>query len=249
MDDLISIVTPVYNAEKYLEKTILSVLSQTYKKWELLLINDFSTDNSYELIEKYSQLDERIKCINNLKNEGAAFSRNRGIEISRGEYVAFLDSDDLWDNRKLESQIDFMKKNNLEICHSDYNFIDDDDNFIKIIRTAKKITYQSLLKENQIRTSFLMIKKLALIDIKFPNVKHEDFAFFLNVLKKNGIYSLKNNMIGGGYRVSTNSLSANKLKSAKWTWEIYRSFLKFNVLKSSYYFLFYAFRGLKKYKK
>lgn len=109
MEPLVSIITPVYNSEEYLEETILSVINQTYKNWELLLIDDYSTDNSYKIIEKYLT-DERIKYLRNERNSGPAITRNVGLEKSKGEYIAFLDSDDIWAKNKLELQIDYMKK-------------------------------------------------------------------------------------------------------------------------------------------
>lgn len=110
MEPLVSIITPVYNAQDYLEETILSVLNQTYYNWELLLIDDCSIDNSYKIIEKYLKKDRRIKYLKNDKNSGPAITRNKGIEEAKGEYIAFLDSDDLWYENKLEKQINFMKE-------------------------------------------------------------------------------------------------------------------------------------------
>lgn len=121
MEPLVSIITPVYNSEKYLEETILSVINQTYKNWELLLIDDCSIDNSYKIIEKYLA-DERIKYLRNERNSGPAVTRNVGLENSNGKYIALLDSDDFWKKDKLKNQVDFMMKNNLELSHGNYYF-------------------------------------------------------------------------------------------------------------------------------
>ena len=246
MEPLVSIITPVYNSEEYLEETILSVINQTYKNWELLLIDDYSTDNSYKIIEKYLT-DERIKYLRNERNSGPAITRNVGLEKSKGEYIAFLDSDDIWAKNKLELQIDYMKKNSIRICHGDYIFIDKNGKEIKKIITDDILSYKILLKENQIKTSFLIVNKNLIVEIRFPLIKHEDFAFFLELLKK-GEISKKIDFIVGKYRIQENSVSSNKLKSAIWTWNIYRKYERLNLLQSVHYFSNYIYRGLRKYK-
>lgn len=247
MEPLVSIITPVYNSEEYLEETILSVINQTYKNWELLLIDDYSTDNSYKIIEKYLT-DERIKYLRNERNSGPAITRNIGLEKSKGEYIAFLDSDDIWAKNKLELQIDYMKKNSIRICHGDYIFIDKNGKEIKKIITDDILSYKILLKENQIKTSFLIVNKNLIGEIRFPLIKHEDFAFFLELLKK-GEISKKIDFIVGKYRIQENSVSSNKLKSAIWTWNIYRKYERLNLLQSVHYFSNYIYRGLRKYKR
>ena len=247
MEPLVSIITPVYNSEEYLEETILSVINQTYKNWELLLIDDYSTDNSYKIIEKYLT-DERIKYLRNERNSGPAITRNVGLEKSKGEYIAFLDSDDIWAKNKLELQIDYMKKNSIRICHGDYIFIDKNGKEIKKIITDDILSYKILLKENQIKTSFLIVNKNLIVEIRFPLIKHEDFAFFLELLKK-GEISKKIDFIVGKYRIQENSVSSNKLKSAIWTWNIYRKYERLNLLQSVHYFSNYIYRGLRKYKR
>lgn len=247
MEPLVSIITPVYNAEEYLEETILSVINQTYKNWELLLIDDCSTDGSYKIIEKYL-VDERIKYFKNEKNSGPAITRNIGLNEAEGEYIAFLDSDDIWNHNKLELQINYMEKVRIGICHGDYIFIDKNGKKIKEIVTENNISYKILLKENQIKTSFLVIKKELINEVKFPSIKHEDFAFFLEILKK-GNTSQKINQIVGEYRIQNASVSSNKLKSAIWTWNIYRRYEKLNLIKSIYYFCNYIYRGMRKYKR
>lgn len=249
MKPLVSVVMPIYNAERYLIKAIESVLKQTYQNWELLLINDCSSDQSLKIIRNYEKIDERIKCINNTENKGAALSRNIALKQSVGEYIAFLDSDDVWFEEKIEKQLEFMIKNDILMCHGDYNFIDEKDFILKTIITDKEINYKKLLRENQIKTSFLVIKKEICQKIKFPNIKHEDFAFFLELLKKNNISSIKNDCLCGDYRILSTSLSANKVKSAIWTWDIYRKYLRLNYLTSIYYFFCYITRCIKKYKR
>lgn len=249
MEALVSIITPVYNAENFLEETILSVINQTYKNWELLMIDDCSSDQSYEVIKKYLKKDKRIKYFKNKKNSGPAVTRNNGISFSLGKYLAFLDSDDCWYEDKLKHQIDFMDKNDVLMSHGDYEMMDEKGKEIKKIITKESLNYSTLLKENQIKTSFLVLNKERIKDIFFPNIRHEDFACFLDILKKYKISSVKINEILGKYRVLNISLSGNKVKSAHWTWKIYREHEKFGIFKSCYYFINYALKGIKKYKK
>ena len=247
MEPLVSIITPVYNSEKYLEETILSVINQTYKNWELLLIDDCSTDGSYKIIEKYL-VDERIKYFKNKKNSGPAITRNIGLNEAKGEYIAFLDSDDIWNYNKLELQIDYMKKNKIRICHGDYIFIDQKGREIKEITTDTALSYKILLKENQIKTSFLVVNKNLIGEIRFPSIRHEDFAFFLELLRKEEI-SRKIGFVVGKYRIQESSVSSNKLKSEIWKWSIYRKYEKLSLVESIYYFSNYIYRGMRKYKR
>ena len=249
METLVSIITPVYNAEKYLEETILSVINQSYKNWELLLIDDCSTDKSYEIIQEYLKIDKRIKYLKNERNSGPAITRNRGLENSKGEYIAFLDSDDFWKEDKLKNQINFMKENNIFMCHGDYEMMDEKGNMLKKIITEQELDYLILLRENQIKTSFLVINVKITKNIYFPNIRHEDFRYFLEILRTHKIKSVKMNEILGKYRVIGKSLSGNKFKSAVWTWNIYRKYEKLNLFKSVYYFVNYTLRGIRKYKK
>ena len=248
MEELVSIITPVYNSEKYIEETILSVVNQTYKNWELLLIDDCSTDSSYEIIKKYL-VDKRIKYFKNLKNSGPAKSRNIGLENAKGEYVALLDSDDFWTKEKLKSQIEFMKKNNLQLSHGNYYFCDLNGKIIKSIEVDPIIDYKKLLKENQFKTMTMMIKKEVLEGLNFKEIKHEDFAFFLDILKKIKYSMADIDRYDSFCRIGKVSVSSNKFKSAVWTWNIYRKYEKLNILDSLYYFINYIYRGLKKYKK
>lgn len=247
MEALVSIITPVYNAQDYLEETILSVLNQTYSNWELLLIDDCSTDNSYEIIEKYLKKDKRIKYLKNEKNSGPAITRNRGIEESKGEYIAFLDSDDLWYENKLKNQINFMKEKQLKISHGNYYFCNLKGEIIKKVETDKEIDYKKLLLGNQFKTMTMVLKK-EIIKNMIPNIKHEDYAFFLDILREGNI-SIRNEEYDSLCRIGKISVSSNKLKSAIWTWNIYRKYEKLNLFQSIYYFINYALNGVIKYKR
>jgi teichuronic acid biosynthesis glycosyltransferase TuaG len=246
MEPLVSIITPVYNAEEFLEETILSVLNQTYKNWELILINDCSKDNSYKIIKKYLKIDKRIKYLKNEKNSGPAITRNNGINISKGKYIAFLDSDDLWYKDKLKNQINFMLEEGLKISHGNYYFCNLEGKILKKVTVDKEIDYKKLLLENQFKTMTVIVKKEIINKKLFPNIKHEDYAFFLNILNQENI-SIRNEKYDSICRIGKVSVSSNKLKSALWTWKIYREYEKLNLIKSCYYFINYALRGIRKY--
>ena len=247
MRPLVSIITPSYNSEDFIKETIESVLNQTYDNWEMLIIDDCSTDKSPQLIKEYVKVDSRIKYLKNNQNNGPAITRNIGLSKAKGKYISFLDSDDFLDKFKLEIQVNFMEENNLEITHSDYFFTNSSGEIIKKIETSEEIDYKKLLRGNQFKTMSMMMKKNFIENTKLPNIKHEDYAFFLDLLKK-GAISKKVPDCLAMCRLREKSVSSDKIKSAVWTWNIYRKYEKFNLMKSSFYFLNYALNGILKYK-
>lgn len=247
MKPLVSIITPSYNSKDFIGETIESVLNQTYKNWEMLIIDDCSTDKSPKIIEEYLKIDSRIKYLKNEKNSGPATSRNLGLNNSKGEYIAFLDSDDIWFEEKLQIQIEYITKNKVDILHNNYYFCDENGDVIKEIKNDYKLDYKKILKSNQIKTSFLIIKKGVLKNIRFKNIKHEDYAFFLDFLRTGReCFCIQKPL--GKYRINSTSISSNKIKSAIWTWNIYKDYEKFNLIKAGYYFINYALNGILKYK-
>ncbi len=245
MNDLVSIIIPVYNAEKFIDETINSVKSQTYTNWELLLVNDCSTDNSTNLIEKHLK-DDRIKLINNKQNSRAAISRNNGIKEAKGKYICFLDADDKWHNEKLEKQIKFMKEKKCAFSYTGYEFAD--ENCIpngKKVFVPNKLSYKQALKNTTIWTSTVMfdMTKLSKKDIYMPNVKSEDTASWWSILKKID-YAYGLNEILSYYRRSGGTLSSNKFEAIKRIWNLYRNVEHLNIFKSSYCFFWYALRAV-----
>lgn len=243
--DLVSIVTPSYKSTKFISQTIESVLAQTYQNWEMMIVDDFSPDNSNEIIEKYCQKDSRIKLIKLKKNSGPAIARNRAIEETKGKYIAFLDSDDLWLPEKLEKQVYFMIENNLSLTYSSFYTIDESGKKINTRIAQSSISYHDILKSNHIGnlTGIYDCEKLG--KVYMDNVGHEDYTLWLKIMKE--IKSTKGLIEPlAEYRVFFQSLSANKLKSAKWTWNIYRNILHFNFFKSLYYFMYYINNAIKK---
>ena len=249
IDDLVSIIMPAYNAEKYIEEAIQSVLKQTYTNWELIIVNDCSTDKTEQIIKKYQEQDQRIRLCSLTKNQGVANARNTAIKNAVGRYLAFLDSDDIWLHEKLEKQIDFMKVNNYVFTYHQYRHFASSDKVGEIVKIPSQLDYKDALKGNSIGCLTVCLDKSKIKPFIMPAQRHEDYIAWLNILKENEIaaYGLQRDL--GRYRVdSKDSVSANKLKSAIWTWKVYRESQKLNFLQSIYYMLFYIHLGLTKHK-
>ena len=242
VDDLVSIIIPAYNAEKYIKDTITSVIKQTYTKWEMVIVDDASKDNTNKIIKEYQQKDKRIKLIILLKNQGVANARNKG------RYIAFLDADDVWEKEKLEKQIDFMKQNQFAFTYHDYKLLDLSTNKEKIISVPKHLDYNNLLKGNRTGSCLTVCLDRKMIkDIYFPKAKHEDYICWLNILKQYSMEAFGLNETLGIYKVGKKSISSNKLQSAIWNWHVYRKSQNLSIIKSIYYMYFYVINGIKKY--
>lgn len=246
---LISIIMPVYNAECYLNQAILSCLNQSYKNIELILIDDGSTDKSIEIINNIINKDKRVKLFFTSTNQGPAAARNIGLGKAQGDYITFLDSDDFIANDKLEKQLNFMLQNHLVMTHGNYAFCDLEGNQIKLVTTSKKIDYLTLLQGNQFKIMTVLVKRESIKLLRFPNIKHEDYAFFLDCLKEVKQSILYSHQASSFVRIGKVSVSSNKFESAIWTFNIYFKREKLGVVKSIYYFILYAYNGFIKYKK
>lgn len=245
---LISIVTPVYNAEKFLEETVGSIQNQTYQNWELLLVDDGSTDNSLQIAEDLAKTDPRINAVS-IKNSGAAIARNTGIDLAKGSYICFIDADDLWLPEKLEKQIKFMQEKNCAFSFTGYEFADETGKPNgKKVRVPATITYHQALKNTTIWTSTVMfnLQKLSKKDVSMPNVRRgQDTATWWKVLKQiDHAYGLNKTL--SLYRRSTNTLSSNKLTALKRTWNLYRNVENLNFIKSSLSFTLYCLNAVKR---
>ena len=248
VDDLVSIITPAYNAAEYIAETIESVLVQTYPKWEMLIVNDCSKDNTAEIVQSYAAKDNHIKLINLKQNSGAAVARNTAIQNAKGRYIAFLDSDDIWKKEKLQKQLSFMHQNGYAFTFTAYgHFKDRKENIQNLVKVPKSLNYKQALKGNKIGCLTVMLDRMQVQNINFSKQKHEDYILWLNILKQ-GItaHGLNENL--ALYRTGNNkSISSNKLQSALWTWKVYRENQKISVLKSMYYIFFYCLNGIKKH--
>ncbi len=227
-NQLVSIIVPIYNAEKYLSETIQSVVNQTYKNWELILVDDCSEDNSYEIAQQFSKVDTRIILVKKKFNSGAAESRNLGIKFARGRFIAFLDADDLWDANKLQNQVHFMIETPSAMTFTSYETIESDGSHRNFIHVPERINYNAFLKNTVTCSHTIMfdtkcISKEDLIcpsfDVQFDYP--EDLVVWLNVLKKIE-YAHGIDKILAKNRKHASSRSANKFKAVKRTWNAYR---------------------------
>lgn len=247
---LITIIIPIYNAEKTLERTLKSVLNQTYKNFEVLMIDDSSRDKSKEIASPYTK-DKRFKLIPLDSNSGVANARNFGIASSNGEYICFLDSDDWWEPEKLNLQIKKTLDNNFSLSYMNYQRID--ENTLKVLSYIKppiSLTYKDLLRSNHMGNLTTMIKKSTIGNTRFKKTGHEDYIFWLDILKKGAIaYLINTEENQCNYLVRKTSLSSNKFKAIKWQWSIYRKNENLNYLQSFFYLLTYIINAYKKRKK
>lgn len=249
MTDLVSIITPMYNSEAYIEETIKSVIHQSYEKWEMLIIDDGSIDNSINIVKGYVKRDKRIKLIEKEKNQGAAIARNIGIKESIGRYIAFLDSDDLWMSTKLEDQIIFMTNNKTVLSYSSYEKIDEFGNHLKNINIIKtRPTYHDLLKSNHIGCLTAMIDLKLMNGEKpyMPNIKtRHDHGLWLSILLK-GYKVIGNPKVLAKYRHRPGSISFSKVRSGYYQWKLYRHVEGINIFYSIYYMIHWAWFGMLK---
>jgi teichuronic acid biosynthesis glycosyltransferase TuaG len=243
---LVSIVVPVYNAARFMDDTIQTVLSQTYQNWEILLVDDCSSDDSVQIIQKYQKKDERIKLFKLSENSGAAIARNTGIDNAKGRYLAFLDADDLWVNNKLELQVVFMQEKNAAFSFTGYEFADENGKPNgKKVHVPQTITYKQALKNTTIWTSTVMIDLQIInkLTIYMPDIGSEDTATWWKILKTiSRAYGL--NKILSYYRRHGSTLSSNKLKAIRRTWKLYRHTENLNLSSSGYNFSVYLLNAV-----
>ena len=242
---LVSIITPCYNAEKYIAETIESVLNQTYTNWELLITDDCSTDRSVEIIKKYQLNDRRIKYYTTKRNSGHP-SEPRNISLSHvsGEYVALLDSDDLWFPHKLEEKFKYIDKNKYSIITSYVQVITDDGKIKNKLRKNPAVsTYRSMLKNMGVNASAVLFTREVANQLNFPRCQQEDFVAWLDVLKKGyKVYNTKS--VLAYYRISSNSRSRNKFKMFKERWKILRKHEHLSFISTTYYMFWYSVYGV-----
>lgn len=234
----VSIIMPAYNVAGFITKTIESVLSQSFSNWELIIVNDCSTDSTANVIAVYLK-DSRIKLINNVRNLGGAGSRNVAIEAASGRYLAFLDADDIWTPNKLEKQIAYMNENNLGFSFSGYSTMSEDDVAIDAIEVPNVVNFKKLLKHNYIGCLTAVYDTKPFGKIYMPMVrKRQDFALWLELLKHfDYAYGLNENL--GFYRIRAGSLSSSKMDAFKYYWRILREVGMCNVFSASYNIICY----------
>ncbi|MBQ7615532.1 MAG: glycosyltransferase family 2 protein [Butyrivibrio sp.] len=243
---MVSIIVPVYNAAKYIEDTIRMVEQQTYKDWELILVDDGSRDGSAEVIERViSSRKKRIRLIKKDKNAGAAEARNTGIDASSGRYIAFLDADDIWKPEKLEKQIAFMEATGAAFSYHAYEFGDENARPTgKVVHVPKTMNFKQALSRTIIFTTTVMFdtEKIDMEIIHMPKVPSEDTATWWRILKCGYLaYGLDENL--AIYRRPGKSLSSNKLEALYRIWFLYRNIANLSILESLFYFGGWAVRA------
>lgn len=250
MDKLVSIIVPVYNVERFILETVESVVNQTYPYWELLLVEDGSSDGTAAAIEEYvgQRNEERIRLIRQPSNMGAARARNRGLQEARGRYIAYLDADDLWMPRKLELQLAFMESRQAAFAFTGYEFADGNARGTgKVVRVPQTLSYRQALSNTTIFTTTVMFdtEKISRELLEMPVMKSEDTALWWKVLR-NGYtaWGLDENL--ALYRRAGKTLSSNKLEAIRRIWKLYRDAEGLGVLRSAWHFCFWAVRAVKR---
>jgi len=256
LDERISIIIPVYNAEEFIRDTIDCVRAQTCENWELLLIEDGSTDNTLKVMEAYTEelRDERIKIIKREiktqeeKKFGAARARNLGLKMAVGRYIAYLDADDLWAPEKLEKELKFLKEKQAGFVFTGYEFGDEKAKGTgKVVQVPETLTYKQALTNTTIFTSTVLMdtEKIEKSLLEMPYIKSEDTAEWWKILKTGVIaYGLNENLVI--YRRAGKSLSSNKLEALRRIWNLYRNVAELSVPASCCKFVLWAVRAVKR---
>lgn len=247
MSNLISIIMPAYNASNTISESIQSVLDQTYQDFELIVVNDCSSDNTKEIVIHFLESDDRIKFIDKKINEGVAYARNAGLDCAEGEFVAFLDSDDVWCKNKLEKQIKLLIENiGVDITYTEYFRFNGKGLKQKVDIPTGYTDYNTLLKGDFIGNSSALYRFRRFSEVRQKKVGAEDYLFWLEIFNNHNVKGLGIKEPLMYYRVDENqgSLSGNKFKSASWVWNIYFKYLRLGFFSSLYYFSNYVIRAL-----
>ena len=238
-EPLVSIITPTYNSEDFIQETITSVLHQTYTNWEMIIVDDCSSDKTLKTLERNASIDKRIQYVQLQKKQWRqAIARNTAIEKAKGKYIAFLDADDLWKPQKLQTQVHFLETNHYAMTFSSYELMNEEGEALhKYIAALPKVTYAKMLKSNYVGNLTGIYNAEKLGKVYMPNLrKRQDWALWLSIIKKTGeAYSITTPL--AIYRVRKNSISSNKLNLLKYNYNIYRKALNFGALKSGIYLI------------
>ena len=246
MNELVTVIIPYYKKKKFILESLNSILFQKYNNLEILIIYDDENMSDLEFIRKITAQDPRIRIIINNKNLGAGLSRNIGIQESKGYYLSFIDSDDIWHKDKIKNQIDFMKQNNFSFSHTSYSIIDEKKNFLEKREARNFYKVDDLIKSCDIGLSTVMIKKSIFGSKIFPNLKtKEDFVLWLNFLKDGyKIKGIKENLVC--WRKTKDSLSSGAIQKLSDGFKVYYKFMNYNLFKSLYYLFLLSINYIRK---
>ena len=250
MKKIVSIVTPCYNAAAYIAMTIESVLSQSFSDWEMIIVDDCSSDGTADIIRSYIAKDSRIRYYKTAHPSGSpSLPRNIGIDNAKGKYIAFLDADDVWMPDKLQKELEFLEINGYDLAYSYYEKMDwEGRRHNRIIKTRSTTSYSDLLKSNSIPCLTSIVSKEAVGDTRFKQIPQEDFCFWLDILKKG--YAAHNLCeVTALYREAKTSRSANKLDMFRGYWNVIRNHQNIRLLPAFYYMITYTIMGFAKYLK
>ena len=244
---LVSVIMPAYNAEKYIGEAIASVCAQTYENWELLILDDGSADRTAEIAQTYAQRDARIRVLRNPQNMGAAKTRNRGFDIAKGEWIALLDSDDVWHSDKLEKQLAVAGRAGADIIYCSYALVNESGAHLSDYIVPETTSYDAMLRESVLSCSTVLLRQLILREHHFSAEHyHEDYALWLELMRF-GYRAVACREILADYRVAKGSRSSDKLKSARYRWRIYRDVERLSLPRSACAFFSYALHGVRKH--
>lgn len=248
-NSLVSIITPAYNAAKFVEDTIRSVKEQTYTNWEMIIVDDCSKDGTYSIVESIAKTESRIRLIKHKINSGAAEARDTALKAANGRYIAFLDSDDLWLPKKLEHQLQFMEKVGAPLSYTRFRRISENADVCgHLIAIPATLTYKQLLGNTAIATSTAIIDSEKTGSFEMTRTYYDDFALWMTILKRGFVaYGLDEDLMR--YRVVDKSLSRDKVKSALKVWHAYRDLHGLGPIVSAWYFVNYTLNAFKKYRK
>ncbi len=244
--NMVSIIMPYYKKKIFFLLSLESVLNQTFQNFEIIIIYDDSDLFDLDYILEKQKIDKRITVIKNNKNLGAGFSRNKGISISNGKYIAFLDCDDCWHPEKLEKQLNFMKDNKISFSFTSYDVINSKGEIIKNKKAPKKITFKNLLIDCNIGLSTVILEKRLINDnCQFPNLKtKEDFVLWLKISKKTDLYGIDVPL--AKWRKLNNSLSSNFFQKLIDGFRVYNKYMKLSSIKSFYLLIILSINFIKK---
>lgn len=250
MNETVSIIVPVYNAERYIEETIKHVVAQTYTDWELLLVVDGCGDRSAQVIRDYREAsgESRLRLIVREENQGAAKARNKGLQEAGGRYIAYVDADDLWMPEKLELELQFMREKQAAFVFSGYEFADQDGRGTgRVVHVPEQLDYRKALKNTTIFTSTVLFdtQRIPIESLEMPDIRSEDTALWWKVLRSGyTAYGLDRNLVL--YRRPAESLSSNKLEAIRRIWNLYRRAEGLSIPYSLYNFCFWAVRAVRR---
>lgn len=246
---LVSIITPCFNSSDYIYQTFETVKKQTHSQWEWICVDDCSSDGTWMILQELASGDERVKIFQNQENSGAAITRNKALQNASGDFIAFLDADDIWDPCKLATQLDFMQKYSLHFSYHNYQMVDSEGKRIKDMIIEDCYVAPDLLKYNPFATSSIMISKFVADRVRFREHlrRRQDYLFWYEALKISNHGKGLPEFLSGYRQTGEDSLSADKKKMAIIQWKLLGSEFKLNPLKRIYFFGQYAWWGVKKY--